>query len=209
MRPLRKIITDPALYALIFLNIYFIYEYKDDPLKYTTIIWVFWCQSVLIGVFNFIELLTTKTVDAKGFTINDKPADPQKSRGCYSFFFLFHYQFFHLAYFIFLLIQLGISNIDSSFLKYALLAITLNLVIAFIRHKQDYKNHPPRLGTMFFSPYLRIIPMHFMILLPAFLDLKPSLVFLILKAVFDVIGHLITTKWYWVNEKPKPEEEFI
>jgi hypothetical protein len=209
MKSLKKIITDPALYALLFLNIYFIYEYKEDPKKYTTIIWVFWSQSVLIGVFNFIELLTTKTIDAKGFTINDIPADPEKSRGCYSFFFLFHYEFFHFGYFIFLLVQLGIKNIDSSFLKYALLAITPNLLINFIRHKQDYKNLRPHLSSMFFSPYLRIIPMHFMILLPAFLNLKPALVFLILKGVFDVMGHLITTRWYWVNEKLKPQEGFI
>lgn len=209
MKPLKKILTDPAFYALILLNVYFIYEYKDDPKKYTSIIWMFWCQSVLIGVFNFIELLTTKTIDAKGFTINNKPADPERSRGCYSFFFLFHYQFFHLAYFIFLLIQLGIKDIDGVFLKNALLAITVNMIIAFIRHKQDYKNHPPRLSTLFFAPYLRIVPMHFMILLPAFLDIKPSLVFFVLKTVFDVLGHLITTKWYWVKDETKTMEEII
>ena len=91
-------ISDPSLYLLILLNLFFIYEYKDDPLKYTTIIWVFWCQSVLIGLFNFIELLTTKNAEAQGFKMNDKPVDPKKARGCYSFFFLFHYQFFHFVY---------------------------------------------------------------------------------------------------------------
>ena len=209
MKPIRKIFTDPAFYALILLNVYFIYEYKDDPKKYTTIVWLFWCQSVLIGVFNFIELLTTKTAEAKGFTMNDQPVDPKQSRGCYSFFFLFHYEGFHFGYFIFLLVQLGVKNIDDSFLKFALLALTVNLLITFIRHKQDYKNHPPNLGAMFFLPYLRIVPMHMMILLPAFLGWKPSLVFLILKAVFDVIGHLIATRWYWTTEEPTLQEGFI
>lgn len=209
MKPLKKILTDPALYALVILNIIFISEYKDDPKQYTTIVWVFWCQSVLIGVFNFIELLTTKTVESKGFKMNNVPVDPKKSRGCYSFFFLFHYEFFHFAYFIFLIVQLGFRDIDGSFLKLALLGITLNLVIAFIQNKQDYKKHLPNLGTMFFLPYLRIVPMHMMILLPAFFNWRPALVFLILKGVFDVIGHLITTRWYWVKEEQKPQEGFI
>jgi hypothetical protein len=209
MKALRKILTDPAFYGLVLLNIYFIYEYKDDPKKYTTIVWVFWCQSVLIGAFNFIELLTTKNIDATGFTANNKPADPSQSRGCYSFFFLFHYQFFHIGYFIFLIVQLGAKSIDSIFLKSALLALTVNMVITFIKHKQDYKNHPPKLAALFFMPYLRIVPMHMMILLPAFLNWQPALIFLILKAVFDVIGHLIATRWYWVNEELKLQEEFI
>ena len=173
----RKIFTDPSFYALILLNIFFIYEYKDDPKNYSTIIWVFWCQSVLIGVFNFLELLTTQTVNSKGFTMNDKPVDPEKSRGCYSFFFLFHYEVFHLVYFFFLVVQLGAKSIDVSFLKYASLALTANLIIAFIRRTQEYKIRTPNLGTMFFLPYLRIIPMHFMILIPAFLNLKPALIF--------------------------------
>jgi hypothetical protein len=204
MKALKKIITDPAFYTLVLLNIFFIYEYKDDPKKYNSIVWMFWCQSVLIGIFNFLDLLTTKSVDAKGFTMNDQPVDPQKSRGCYSFFFLFHYEFFHFVYFIFLIVQLGAASIDVSFLKFALAALTVNLVIDFIRHKQEYKNHQPRLSTMFFLPYLRIIPMHLMILVPSFLNIKPSLVFLVLKALFDVVGYVVTTQWYWEAKQQKP-----
>jgi len=89
-----------------------------------------------------------------------------------------------------------------------LLALTINLIIAFIRRTQEYKVHTPTLGTMFFLPYLRIIPMHFMILIPAFLNLKPALVFLILKGIFDVVGHIIATRWYWVKEEQKPLESF-
>jgi hypothetical protein len=209
MKPARKIFTDPAFYALILLNVYFIYEYKDDPGKYTTIIWIFWCQSVLIGIFNFIDLLSTKNAEAKGFTMNDNPVDPKNSRGCYSFFFLFHYEAFHVGYFIFLIVQLHLKNVDFSFLKLALLGITANMIISFIKQKIDYKKHPPTLSTMFFLPYLRIVPMHFMILLPAFLGWQPSLVFLVLKTIFDVLGHLITTRWYWVDEEQKPQEGFI
>jgi hypothetical protein len=61
---------------------------------------------------------------------------------------------------------------------------------------------------MFFLPYLRIIPMHFMILIPAFLNLKPALIFLVLKGIFDVVGHVIVTRWYWVKEGQELKESF-
>ena len=204
MKPLTRILTDPYIYILILMNLYFIYEYKDDPKKYTSIIWLFWVQSVLIGLFNFLELYTTKNVDAKDFKLNDQQVDPQRSTGCYSWFFLFHYEFFHLGYFIFLLVLLKFTDIDFSFLKLAFLILLANQIFVFIRHKQEYKREMPRLGTMFFMPYLRIIPMHMMILLPAFMHWQPALVFLILKTVFDVIGHLISTRWYWTETKSLP-----
>jgi hypothetical protein len=206
MKSFRKIFSDPALYLLIILNVYFIYEYKDEPGKYTTIIWIFWMQSVLIGLFNFFELITTKNLETKGFKVNDKEVDSVKARGCYSWFFLVHYQFFHLGYFIFLAVDTNWKYIDLVFLKYAFLALLVNQTVVFIRHKQSYSQHAPNLGFMFFLPYLRIIPMHMMILLPAFLGWEPSVVFLVLKAVFDIIGHLITTRWYWKTGAVKPLE---
>jgi hypothetical protein len=38
-------LTDPYLYVLVLLNLFFIYQYKDDPQKYTTIIWLFWVKA--------------------------------------------------------------------------------------------------------------------------------------------------------------------
>jgi hypothetical protein len=206
MKPLKKMLTDPYLYVLVLLNLFFIFQYKDDPRKYTTIIWLFWVQSVLIGLFNFLELLTTGNAVAGDFKMNDQPVDPKKSRGCYSFFFLLHYEFFHLAYFIFLLIFLKLKDVDFNFLKISMLLLLANQAAVFIRHKQEYRRHPPSLGALFALPYLRIIPMHLMILLPAFFNWKPALVFLALKAALDIIGHLVSTRWYWAENKPAEAE---
>ncbi len=197
MNTSRKIFLDPALYILILLNLFFIFEYKDDPTKYNTIVWVFWIQSVLIGLFTFFELISTKMNEDTTITLNDKPVSPKQGKSCYSFFFLFHYQAFHFAYFIFLIVSIGLRTVDGSLLKYAVVALLFSQLVTFIRHKQAYSQHPPNLGMLFFTPYLRIVPMHMMILLPEFLNIKPSLVFLVLKAVFDVLGHLITTRYYW------------
>lgn len=47
------------------------------------------------------------------------------------------------------------------------------------------------IGALFFLPYLRIIPMHMMILLPAFFGWKPSLLFLGLKTGADLLSYFI------------------
>jgi hypothetical protein len=62
---------------------------------------------------------------------------------------------------------------------------------------------------MFFTPYLRIVPMHLTILLPKFLGWTPGLTFLILKTIFDVVGHLVTTKYYWNKEEKIEGEGYI
>jgi len=47
--------------------------------------------------------------------------------------------------------------------------------------------------------------MHITIILPAFMKWEPGLVFLLLKALFDLIGHVATTPYYWQKEnKDKP-----
>jgi hypothetical protein len=137
--------------------------------------------------------------------MNNQLVDPKKGKGCYSFFFLLHYNGFHVAYFVFLVAGIGLKDIDLAFFKLALMCVFISQLILFLQHKRAYKDHPPKLGTMFFMPYLRIIPMHLMILLPAFLHWSPAVVFLILKTVFDVVGHIATTPYYWQKEKGTAE----
>ena len=103
---MRKSIQEPSFWLLIAANLFCLYYYSVNPDGFKTIVWVYWIQSVFIGLFNFIDLLTVKNPDPKSFSINDAPIDGSfKAKGCASLFFLFHYQFFHLAYGIFILIK--------------------------------------------------------------------------------------------------------
>ena len=197
MSPVQKIIRDPSFWALIFLNVFFIYEYKEDSIQYTTIIWLYWCQSVLLGIFNFFDMLTLKNASVENMTINGKPATVAQAKGCLPIFFLFHYGIFHLVYFIFLAVDLNLSSAGFSVLKWALLGLIINQVIYFVQNKTIYANVSRNMGTMFFTPYLRIVPMHLTILLPKFIGWTPVITFLVLKTIFDVLGHIITTKYYW------------
>jgi len=209
MSPLQKILRDPSLWALLLLNLLFIYEYRNDPTQYTSIIWLYWCQSVLIGVFNFLDMITLKNVNAD-ITINGKPATARQAKGCLPFFFLIHYGIFHFVYLIFLFVDFKLSDTNFSYLKFALAGVFLQQVIHFVQMKTKFAETSRSIGSMLISPYLRIVPMHLTILLPKFLGWTPALTFLILKTAFDIIGHLITTRYYWNSEeRPEPGEGYI
>src|SRR6185503_12803143 len=212
MSPLQKILRDPAIWALIALNLFFIYEVKDDPKQYTTVIWLYWFQSVMIGLFNFADMLTikTKNIDVSNMTFNGRPATPAGAKGCLPVFFLFHYGVFHFVYLIFLFVDFKISDTNFSYLGMAAAGVFLQQVIQFVQTKIKYTHASRRIASIFFTPYLRIVPMHLTILLPKFLGWTPALTFLILKTAFDVIGHLITTRYYWnKEERPEPGEGYI
>ena len=208
MKPLQKILRDPAFWALMAFNIILILEYRDDPNYYTTIVWIFWIQSVIIGIFNFFDMLTLHNA-TENFTLSNKVSSTGESKGCLSFFFLVHYGGFHLGYLIFLSISFKFSAIDFSVLKIAFLSLLASTLIQFVQNKTVYRKVPRSITKMFFIPYLRIVPMHLTILLPKFLDWQPGMTFLILKAVFDLIGHLATTPYYWKDKTPEPEGGFI
>ena len=190
---LRRIFSDPAFLFLIAINAYCIWYYQKNPGEFNTIVFLYWGQSVLIGVFNFIDILTVKNIIPGSMELNDSPVkNTPKTKGCAAFFFAAHYGFFHVAYGVFLLVFTKLK-IDFHFRWIGLAAFSLNLIIEFIRHKQWQSTNAVNLGKMFFLPYLRIIPMHLMILGPAFLNWKASTIFIVLKTAADVIMYLLTS----------------
>lgn len=60
--------------------------------------------------------------------------------------------------------------------------------------KKNVLEQQANVGRIFTTPYLRIVPMHLMILLPNILDMSVTVVFLILKTVADIAMYLATTR---------------
>ena len=112
--------------------------------------------------------------------------------GCTSFFFLFHYGFFHIGYLIFLFTIIDYKHLEWKFMVMAFWLIAASQLMTFIQHKIREKHVPVNVGTMFFLPYLRIIPMHMMILIPAFLHISGYMLFLVLKTIFDLLMQVIS-----------------
>ncbi len=187
----KQILIDPLLYAVIALNIYLIYEYQQNPDSIHSIIALYWVQSVLIGLFNFIDILTVQKVKPGSFSINEKKA----SRGCAALFFLVHYGFFHFGYFLFLAFSsIDTKKINWHFMQLAFWILLAGMTINFIQNKIRFRDVEMNIGSMFFLPYLRIVPMHLMILIPAFIHVSSFLIFLILKSIFDVLMHILYNK---------------
>lgn len=187
---LKKAWQDPGLWFLLILNSYFVYYYLEHPDGFHTIVWVFFVQSLLIGVFNFFTLLSIKDPDPKSLSLNQTPIS-KNSMGCAAFFFLFHYGFFHFVYFIFLLVDFR-KGINFEFVLISAGLFILESTIHFMRSKRSLSQSKTNVGLLFFIPYLRIIPMHLMILLPSFIGIRSSVIFIILKTGADVGMYLLT-----------------
>ena len=193
---LKRIFTDPAFLFLIAINIYCIWYYENNPEEFYSLVFLYWGQSVLIGLFNFVDLLTVKDILPGTMNINDAPvSNSNRSKGCAASFFLVHYGIFHIVYGIFILVQSKL-DIDLRFVLLGLIAFSLTLIIQFIQQKRLQKTIPANIGKMFFLPYLRIVPMHLMILGPALFNWKASVIFLVLKTLADIIMYLITSPFH-------------
>ncbi|HLP35223.1 DUF6498-containing protein [Lacibacter sp.] len=189
---MQRIIKDPGFWFLLLMNGYLIYYYQQQPGEFNTIIWIYWLQSVLIGLFNFFELLSVNNPDSTSLSLNSQPVT-KGSMGCAAWFFLLHYGFFHFVYAIFLLVD------KSSGVNGKLMLITAGIFVTestmqLIRKRNSLQTEKANVGKMFFTPYLRIVPMHLMILVPSFLGITASVLFLVLKTIADAGMYLLTTQ---------------
>ncbi len=189
---LQRIFKDPGFWFLLLMNGYLIYYYQQQPGEFNTIVWIYWAQSVLIGLFNFFELMSVKNPDETSMSLNNQPVS-KSNMGCAAWFFLFHYGFFHFVYAIFLLVGKS-SGVNGKLLLITAGIFITESTIQFIRRRSVLHADKVNVGKMFFMPYLRIIPMHLMILVPSFLGITGSVLFLVLKTVADAGMYLLTSQ---------------
>lgn len=185
---------DIGFWALLATNLYIIYYYTQHPKSIHTVVAIYWVQSVLIGFFNFLDIVTLSRIEVGSF--KDKNTGKDWGKGCAGTFFLFHYGFFHVVYAVFLASSvLEIKALDWGFIKLTTLLLVASGIINFVQHKIRNQQQTANLGVLFFLPYLRIVPMHLLILIPKFLSISGALLFLVLKTVADGLMYLLGQKW--------------
>ena len=95
---------DSSLWALIISNLVIIAWALLEGWSLDPLMWIYWCQSAIIGLFWFFKILGLKEFSTKGFKINDRSVAPTKeTKNQTAVFFLIHYGFFHFGYLIFLI----------------------------------------------------------------------------------------------------------
>lgn len=144
----------------------------------------FWFQSVIIGYFNYKKLKSL-----------ERGTGPMSS--FFSKFFLMHYGGFHAVYALFLLIFVSFQITGQSFDWLDLLSLTLGMGAFFFTHLQSFtQNWPREKGsanslTLFYFPYVRIVPMHLTILVGFMMPSQAGLmIFMLLKTFADVGMHM-------------------
>jgi hypothetical protein len=131
------------------------------------LLWTYWVQSVVIGWYARKRMLAVVRFTTSGFTMNDRPVPTDESgKRSTAGFFTLHYGFFHIFYLVFLFSS---KRIDNAWDILLLLACGLSFVFSqreayAAQHASDVRGCP-NLGILMFTPYLRVVPMHLMIIL--------------------------------------------
>lgn len=185
-------------FLLIGINLYIIYYYYKHPDSFTTTVTIYWIQSVLIGIFNFFDLLTLSSKTQNKFYEQpqseiDKESKPiNKHKGCFSFFFIGHYLFFHLIYFLVIPKKLiNFNTVDWLFVLLCFWLLVITQLINFMENKRRNREEAMRINVMLSWPYLRIIPFHIMIIAALTSTIESPIIFLWLKIIADVAMYVI------------------
>jgi hypothetical protein len=154
------------------------------------LLWPYWIQSVVIGWYARRRMLALDRFSTEGFTSNGErvPENEQGKRST-ALFFALHYGGFHLAYLAFLCINhLPHARWDWLVLTGCGVSFALSQRQTFnAQHAADLRGKP-NLGSLMFTPYLRIVPMHLAIVVGASLGGATAMVvlFSLLKTASDL-----------------------
>ena len=191
-----QLYNDRSLTLLVLSNLFTIVLAVVQQWDVHILMWIYWGQSVVIGYFNVYRILGLDKFSTSGFLINDQPVKPTRAtQRKTAVLFAMHYGIFHIGYLLFLVTA---SGMQSGFPLFSVLlcslAFYLNHRFSFHYNRERERAGVPNIGNIMFYPYLRIIPMHLMVVIGSnFLgNNSVALVFfLLLKTVADVGMHVI------------------
>jgi hypothetical protein len=156
---------------------------------------IYWAQSVIIGASYVARIRSLDKFSTKNFKINDKSVEPTAStKRQTAIFFALHYGFFHLAYLMFILSEAPGALFDLGFVL-CTAAFAFNHVFSYRYHREMDRAGTPNIGTLMFTPYIRIVPMHMTIVLGGSLAGTDNLLlFGLLKTAADTLMHVVEHK---------------
>ncbi len=170
---------DPSLLAILLGNVLTVVMACSREWSLGEILWIFWAQSIVIGIMNFVRMITLREFCVKGVKMNDRPVtETQATKYSMALFFLFHYGFFHLVYAMFLTDMWPLhvqAGVDTVLLGVCIAGFLAGHFYSFLYNRtRDFKDVKPNIGTVMFYPYLRVIPMHMTIIFGSLLVTEMS-----------------------------------
>jgi hypothetical protein len=171
------IFSDRSILSLLFVNLVTIVMAVVDHWDLGTVLFIYWFQSVIIGVFTVAAILNADSGDF-GRAIQDKlPSEGnfRANAGKYfgygkvflAGFFALHYGLFHWGYYIFLSDFGLFSHLDllnNPGIPASCGLFFANHLYSYLYHRTMDRGVGASIEELFTQPYLRIIPMHLTIM---------------------------------------------
>jgi Family of unknown function (DUF6498) len=172
------------------------------------LLWVYWGQSVVIGLLNVIRIMRLEQFSTEGFNINDRqPPANRATQVQTARFFAFHYGAFHFIYAGFLASRHPIAPLEWPGIAVAVVSFACaHSYSMVVNHGRDFRSRCPNIGALMFYPYLRILPMHLTIILGSAMPLAALPLFVGLKTAADCGMHLVEHKLFRDANEVLPAE---
>jgi hypothetical protein len=179
-----------------------------------TVLFIYWSQSIIIGIFTVVSLLGADTAALAADL--EKPVQAWGGQGtvntrhfwyykCFiAGFFTIHYGLFHWGYYTFIVESglFGTVHFSDSNIWFSCSLFFVNHLYSYLTYRHQESKGAVYIIEQFFRPYQRIIPMHLTIIFGSIVvfalqvfgiqSTMPVLVlFLVLKTYFDISTHLI------------------
>ena len=184
---------DASIWSLVLVNVIALIVALVGGWGLIDLMALYWVQSVIIGISYFARILQLERFSTEHFQLNDKDVDPTpETKRQTAFFFLVHFGFFHVGYLVFILAEGEGASPWGLGLAACAVAFAINHYFSYRYHVEVDRRGTPNIGTLMFTPYLRVVPMHLTIVFGAItLGATGILVFGGLKILADVIMHVV------------------
>lgn len=219
----------PPVLALLATNLLTIIVAVTEGWDLATVLFSYWAQSIIIGVFAVASILTCDRAALAADLGRPDPGGERKAewtdRGTLAYlgvmagFFCLHYGLFHWGYYAFIVESglFGPVDFSNPGLQASCGLFFVNHLYSFLWHRPRERQGAQYVTGAFFRPYNRIIPMHLTILFGsivvlalAFLNLPGEMVvlvlFLLLKTYLDLRMHL---RKHYEEQHPDEPVRFI
>ncbi len=186
-----------ALFTLIFANLVALWQFTNNNGSILEVLWIYWLQSVVIGVMNLLRLLTFP-LKPVGSEVGIKISSPKQAMQVQVLariggagFFAIHYGGIHLVYAVFLWVfgqpntvvngigdvslkagDLFKGSIDVRWISLTGALFALHHLITAVTERRLLQEDPtqaPTVSGLMLRPYVRIFPMHLIVIFGPFL----------------------------------------
>jgi hypothetical protein len=218
LQPFSRILSGdfdltPPVIALLSANLVTIVLAIAGNWEAAAVIFIYWVQSIIIGIFTVITMLGADTTAisaamnrsraGKGETGTIAPARVRTQAWILGVFFAIHYGIFHAAYYSFIVESrlFGVVDLSSPGIWFSCGLFFINHLFSFLYYRNRLQQDENFMMDTFSGPYYRIVPMHFTIMFGAVVmlvlgiagitsTLPVLVIFLLLKTAADLAMHL-------------------